>query len=386
MSQTINPRKPGVVYFINKKLISKTVETKMDAIEKSVFIENAYSTAIIENEEKLDVHVPETIENTTTKSNCEVTSNNNPMESLFSCFLCLEIMCGPNNAPATLTCGHSACLLCLQNLFNSKSRISNKCPECRYDISHQEQVHLRVSVIARTVIENSYPELHRKQILEEKEKKRRQKEIIEKRKERIESYLNGDGVPVVLGTLKDCKVNDMSMKCYSMPSTRVYYCGRVMSDKCKNGCCDGVCGPNGGCPCNSCEEFMTENILYNSDGAPIHLGKSNTRKIKSKSRRAYGIKTSNVFYCGRRMNQCKCGRCNGVCGPTNGCPCDSCDKIDHIDVNALIDGNALAANDPAPRTRRSNYVMNLSSSDESDSDSDSQFSIFSDSSGFEDNS
>ncbi|KAG2486943.1 hypothetical protein HYH03_014441 [Edaphochlamys debaryana] len=31
-----------------------------------------------------------------------------------------------------------------------------------------------------------------------------------------------------------------------------------------------------------------------------------------------------VFYCGARMHQCRCGNCDGQCGPSNGCPCHAC--------------------------------------------------------------
>ena len=37
------------------------------------------------------------------------------------------------------------------------------------------------------------------------------------------------------------------------------------------------------------------------------------------------------WYCGQRYaeaGKCKCGGCDGVCGPTNGCPCDHCAEIE----------------------------------------------------------
>ena len=31
-----------------------------------------------------------------------------------------------------------------------------------------------------------------------------------------------------------------------------------------------------------------------------------------------------AIYCGRKMDQCRCGGCDGYCGPDNGCPCNEC--------------------------------------------------------------
>jgi hypothetical protein len=36
---------------------------------------------------------------------------------------------------------------------------------------------------------------------------------------------------------------------------------------------------------------------------------------------------SEVWYCGKRKNQCRCGRCDGQCGPANGCPCRDCAEL-----------------------------------------------------------
>lgn len=40
-----------------------------------------------------------------------------------------------------------------------------------------------------------------------------------------------------------------------------------------------------------------------------------------------GLPPNQVYYCGRQMNQCRCGQCDGVCGPTNGCPCNACKAL-----------------------------------------------------------
>lgn len=37
-----------------------------------------------------------------------------------------------------------------------------------------------------------------------------------------------------------------------------------------------------------------------------------------------GFSSDKIWYCGKKKNQCKCGGCDGVCGPDNGCPCQDC--------------------------------------------------------------
>ena len=37
-----------------------------------------------------------------------------------------------------------------------------------------------------------------------------------------------------------------------------------------------------------------------------------------------GLNPRNILYCGKRKDECKCGSCDGVCGPNNGCPCQDC--------------------------------------------------------------
>lgn len=34
-----------------------------------------------------------------------------------------------------------------------------------------------------------------------------------------------------------------------------------------------------------------------------------------------------VLYCGLKKNQCRCGGCDGTCGPNNGCACEACDSL-----------------------------------------------------------
>lgn len=48
-----------------------------------------------------------------------------------------------------------------------------------------------------------------------------------------------------------------------------------------------------------------------------------------------GLAACMVFYCGRAMHECRCGYCGDQCGPTNGCPCNSCDRLRRMIVEAV---------------------------------------------------
>eukprot|EP01035_Chromulina_nebulosa_P018655 gene18655-24400_t len=133
--------------------------------------------------------------------------------------------------------------------------------------------------------------------------------------------LNSDGVLVkkgLSGTGGDT----------GLASNQLYYCGRRMN-QCRCGKCDGQCGPTNGCPCNSCLKLVSSLIIRNSDGVLVKKGLSGTGGDT-------GLASNQLYYCGRRMNQCRCGKCDGQCGPTNGCPCNSCLKL----VSSLIIRNS----------------------------------------------
>ncbi|KAG2433117.1 hypothetical protein HYH02_012819 [Chlamydomonas schloesseri] len=56
-----------------------------------------------------------------------------------------------------------------------------------------------------------------------------------------------------------------------------------------------------------------------------------------------------IFYCGAALGQCRCGGCDGRCGPTNGCPCHACAELIGKKLTAeggLVDGGSGAV-DPA---------------------------------------
>lgn len=34
-----------------------------------------------------------------------------------------------------------------------------------------------------------------------------------------------------------------------------------------------------------------------------------------------------LYYCGKDKDECRCGSCDGVCGGSSGCPCNSCVEL-----------------------------------------------------------
>lgn len=48
-----------------------------------------------------------------------------------------------------------------------------------------------------------------------------------------------------------------------------------------------------------------------------------------------------VFYCGLKKNQCRCGGCDGTCGPNNGCACNACDSFFDDFMKAAVAGGHL---------------------------------------------
>ena len=123
--------------------------------------------------------------------------------------------------------------------------------------------------------------------------------------------------------------------------SEVWYCGQ-RRNQCKCGSCDGRCGPANGCPCDDCF------VLMEARGAKVN--RAGHVAIKGGSRGGHGGWTgrspSEVWYCGQRKNQCKCGSCDGRCGPANGCPCDDCHDLLHSG-----DGPGRVDADPPPPRR-----------------------------------
>ena len=49
-----------------------------------------------------------------------------------------------------------------------------------------------------------------------------------------------------------------------------------------------------------------------------------------------GLRPFQIWYCGKKKNECKCGNCDGRCGPTNGCPCQDCYSLIQVFVCMLL--------------------------------------------------
>lgn len=81
--------------------------------------------------------------------------------------------------------------------------------------------------------------------------------------------------------------------------------------------------------------------IFNKEGALCHHGISDSRAGDLQ------LPASNVYYCGRKKNQCRCGNCNGQCGPTNGCPCNACVEL----VGFIVEDGKLVKAAVAGSTR-----------------------------------
>ena len=40
-----------------------------------------------------------------------------------------------------------------------------------------------------------------------------------------------------------------------------------------------------------------------------------------------GLSPDKIWYCGKWKNECRCGSCDGQCGPNDGCPCNACFEL-----------------------------------------------------------
>ena len=104
-----------------------------------------------------------------------------------------------------------------------------------------------------------------------------------------------------------------------------YYCGaKVGPAGYWNGCttCDGVCGPGNGCNCKAC--FQLDMAAGATATVEAHV------KVNGEGRAVQrGTDPGRSFYCGGRAGYwtgCRSG-CDGMCGPTSGCSCESCHEL-----------------------------------------------------------
>ena len=103
-----------------------------------------------------------------------------------------------------------------------------------------------------------------------------------------------------------------------LSANELWYCGKY-KNACKCRTCDGRCGPTNGCPCDSCFAIVLHEgrVKFNREGNAVKKGGAGTGGFVP-------LSANELWYCGRYKYQCKCGKCDGRCGPTNGCPCDAC--------------------------------------------------------------
>lgn len=150
--------------------------------------------------------------------------------------------------------------------------------------------------------------------------------------------------------------SSFSVKCHAHNLTKTagdngWACdGRHLSGGCKSGCtgfkqlhgwnryrcasCDyDLCekcarAQRGSQPTSSSSSSSSSTVhKTNDEGAAVHLGSTGSTTSGKRLNSNNSLPANKVYYCGRRMNQCRCGGCDGRCGPTNGCPCKSCLRL-----------------------------------------------------------
>ncbi|XP_035700921.1 keratin-associated protein 5-4-like isoform X1 [Folsomia candida] len=114
-----------------------------------------------------------------------------------------------------------------------------------------------------------------------------------------------------------------------LPPASIYYCARTFPDKkscrCWNCPFPFVCGPKSGCPCAECADLL--GFRVNSAGDLAKPGGSLGDGGDT------AMTPQNLFYCGKWKMACRCGTCDGQCGPLSGCPCHACVELVGFRVN-----------------------------------------------------
>lgn len=109
------------------------------------------------------------------------------------------------------------------------------------------------------------------------------------------------------------------------PASSLYYCGLPLNPCRCGGCPTKFCGPTDGCPCSDCVAILGWKVNSSGDlakpGGALGDGGDTT------------MPPENLFYCGKWKMQCRCGTCDGQCGPLSGCPCHSCIGLVGLRVN-----------------------------------------------------
>jgi hypothetical protein len=123
---------------------------------------------------------------------------------------------------------------------------------------------------------------------------------------------------------------------------RIYFNGywKMNNEDCTGGWVYGVNDAQGPCPPST---WRTDGFS-GSDATPcptLSLLNRNGDAAKQGSANGTnggfaGVNPFQIWYCGKKKNECKCGSCDGVCGPTNGCPCEDCYALIQVFICILL--------------------------------------------------
>lgn len=82
--------------------------------------------------------------------------------------------------------------------------------------------------------------------------------------------------------------------------------------------------------CKSCVlEYLCDILIKNRSGNVANFSTNihRSRIIDSSSNQYMLLYGHQTLYCGKFLNECACGTCDGRCGPNNGCPCNECREM-----------------------------------------------------------
>ena len=302
---------------------------------------------------------------------------------LLECPICLETF----KSPRMLSCQHSFCVEpCLKGIVDL-TRKSVQCAICR-----------KVHKVPQEGI-NGFPKnLLLQDLLDVQSETKVAEPIISK-------------VNSVTNSSKDSKYKSEADETFNNAGfkaekgqTGKYYCGQKLDGPSCN-CCDGNCGPGDGCNCSFCMQLDIDTrnppfgylinrvgdlsklnvkakkfycgmkVLVGVPGCDGYCGPNNgpncrpCQILQSQATNRYAlVKVKNEpvpqigitgkFYCSKPLDGPTCQCCNGVCGPTNGCNCSNCMKLD-VWTRGLPKGSLVNRNGGTFPTYISRYKCNL---------------------------
>ncbi|KAI8800498.1 hypothetical protein BJ742DRAFT_780328 [Cladochytrium replicatum] len=105
-----------------------------------------------------------------------------------------------------------------------------------------------------------------------------------------------------------------------------WYCGRRMPELQGRFDSDGYCGPDSGPQCQSCEELQPdryEALINHTVFGPTDQDRVSPRR--NSDGRMARLGSTGKFYC---CGEIDCFCCDGRCGPSDGCNCRACSRLD----------------------------------------------------------